>query len=229
MNTKELSKEIDGAVREYEQQMKTAQMMDEVRATKTRAEAQMAKEYERYKQALAEGNIKVANDSLKMFNFIYKLSELSDRFILTLERVQSIQDLFNILNGTSAIFAEIMSLDNGKSMRRMRRNLKLFKKKLRQYERQMDELFNFIDNLFDERPNFFVRLINKIRGKKEKTDAEILAENQAKIGENLAAYEARMGVVSSKGNSEPQPPKAAPQAPTEPKPLGSGEDVEGGI
>lgn len=224
---------IKAAQEEYQQKVKTTQMMKEVKATKTRAEQQLAREYQRYQDALKSGNAKMANDALKMFNFIYKMNALADRFVVTLERVQSIQDLFNILSGTCEVFTQIMALDNNAVMKDMRKNLKTFKKKLREYERQMDELFDFIDGIFDERPNPIVRFFNKLFGKKEKTPEEQLQENMAAFGGNLATYEQSIGAQTTTAGGASAPtsaPSAAPTAPDGgPKPITGDDGVFGGI
>lgn len=230
-----MQERIQAAQEEYQQKVKTTQMMKEVKATKTRAEAQLAREYARYQEALAQGNYKMANDALKMWNFIFKMNQLANRFVVTLERVQSIQDLFNILSGTCEVFTQIMSLDNNAVMKDMRKNLKTFKKKLKQYERQMDELFDFIDGIFDERPNPIVRFFNKLFGKKEKSAEEQFRENQALMAANLSSYESSIGsqptVTAGAAPTGPAAPAGpAPTAPDGgPKPLDSGADVFGGI
>jgi len=88
VNIEKREKEIEEANRMREQERKTARMMSEVKATRTRAEAQMKKEYERYVAAKEKGDEKMANDALKMWNFLYKMNQLATRFVMTLDRLQ---------------------------------------------------------------------------------------------------------------------------------------------
>ena len=101
------------------------------------------------------------------------MNELADRFIVMLERVQTIQDLFNILQGTCEVFSQIMKLDNNLVFKDLKKNIKIFKRKLKQYEQQMDEVINFIDTIFDEPVNPIVKFFRKLFGKKEPSQEEI--------------------------------------------------------
>lgn len=191
-----------------------AVMLKEVKESRSRAEIQMRQEYVKYQNALAENDYKKANEALKMWQFTKKLNELANRFVQLLERVETFQDMFNILSATNESFSNLMNMNNTRMFGSIKRNLKKFRRKLRAYEKQMDELIVWMDTLFEDRPNFFVRWINKMKGKKEKTPEEVLRENQEKYKAELDAYEASMGgtapVSGEIGKSAP-----APSAPVE--------------
>ena len=231
VNIEKREKEIEEANRMREQERKTARMMSEVKATRTRAEAQMKKEYERYVAAKEKGDEKMANDALKMWNFLYKMNQLANRFVMTLDRLQSVQDLFNILSGTSQIFSEIMSLDNGKVMRKMRRNLKKFKSQLKKYESQMDELLVYLDGMFEERPSGIKRLFNKMFKKEEKTTAQILQENELMLADTLKEYAESLGQAAPVSDAGTQQFGGAstPVSSQEQGPLTPGDDIPGGL
>lgn len=199
---------IEDGVEQAKQKVAAKKMMEEVRVTRKRSELQMKKEYARYKAALEKGDYKMANDALKMWQFIYKMNELADRFIVMLERVQTIQDLFNILQGTCQVFSQIMKLDNNLVFKDLKKNIKIFKKKLKQYEQQMDEVINFIDTIFDEPVNPIVKFFRKLFGHKEPTQEEIFKANQQKYASALSTYESNMGEESTTGDA------GAPSAPT---------------
>lgn len=186
-----------------------AVMLKEVKESRSRAEMQMRQEYVKYQNALAENDYKKANEALKMWQFTKKLNELANRFVQLLERVETFQDMFNILSATNESFSNLMNMNNNRMFGSMKRNLKKFRRKLRSYERQMDELIVWMDTLFEDRPNFFVRWINKMKGKQEKTPEEVLRENQEKYKTELDAYEASMSgsapVSKENGGSAPTP------------------------
>ena len=168
-------------------------MLQEVKNSKSRAEEQMRKEYAKYQAALEQNDYKRANEALKMWEFTRKLNELAVRFVQLLERVETFQDMFNILSATNESFGNLMNMNNNRMFGQMKKNLRIFRRKLRAYEKQMDELIVWMDTLFDEKPNFFVRLIKKIKKEPEKTPEDILRENQAKYANELNAYAASLG------------------------------------
>ncbi len=193
-------------------QLKSQRAMRTVHETKSKAELQRQQEWERYLEAKKRGDVKAANEALKMWNFINKMCQLADRFVVALERVQSIQSLFDMLESTTSLFTQIMTLDNTKVMRDMKKNLKLFKKKLKQYEQQMTDVFDLLDNLFDERPNAFVRFFNRLFGKKEKSPEEVLMANEAAFGAEMAAYGKEYeGTTEDTGATPPPAPDATPK------------------
>lgn len=155
-------------------EMQNKMAMAKVHETKSKAELQLEREWNRFLEHYEKGNYKAAIEALKMYNFISKMCALADRFVIALERVQSIQSLFDMLQSTGEVFGQIMSLDNAAVMKDMKKNLGIFKKKLKEYERNMTEIFDVLDNLFDEKPNIFVRFINWITGKKPESDKEML-------------------------------------------------------
>ena len=224
--------EIEESRTRREQERMTARMMSEVKATRTRAESQMKKEYERYIAAKEKGDEKMANDALKMWNFLYKMNQLATRFVMTLDRLQSVQDLFNILSGTSRIFTEIMTLDNTKVMRNMRKNLKKFKHQLKKYESQMDELLIYLDGMFEERPGPIKRFFNMLFKQEEKTTSEILAENETALADTLKEYAETLGqeVPESVASAQKPAQSTAPSASTtDAGPLSPGDDIPGGL
>lgn len=230
VNIEKREKAVEEARRMREQERMTARMMSEVKATRTRAEAQMKKEYDRYVTAKEKGDEKTAYDALKMWNFLYKMNQLATRFVMTLDRLQSVQDLFNILSGTTRIFTEIMSLDNTKVMRKMRRNLKKFKHQLKKYESQMDELLDYLDGIFEERPSGVKKLFNKMFKKEEKTTAQILAENEELLSQNLKEYKESLGQNESDAEAGAAPAGSASSAPAQDNgPLTPGDDIPGGL
>ena len=176
----------------------------------------MKKEYARYKAALEKGDYKMANDALKMWQFIYKMNELADRFIVMLERVQTIQDLFNILQGTCQVFSQIMQLDNNLVFKDLKKNIKIFKRKLKDYESQMDQVINFIDTIFEEPVNPIVKFFRKLFGKKEPSQEEIFKANQQKYAAVLSTYESNMGEESTTGGVAPTAPTGGASAPSAP-------------
>lgn len=201
-----------------------ALMLQEVKQSKGRAEEQMKREYAKYLAALEQNDCKRANEALKMWNFTRKLNELAVRFMQLLERVETFQDMFNILSATNESFRNLMNMDNSRMFRDMKKNLRKFRRKLRAYEKQMDELIVWMDTLFDERPNFFVRMINKIKGTKEKTPEEILRENQEKYGDELRSYAASLGENGGRsGNVQ------TGSAPAEPAPAAPASGLAGGV
>lgn len=231
INIEKREKAVEEARRMREQERMTARMMSEVKATRTRAEAQMKKEYERYVIAKEKGDEKIAYDALKMWNFLFKMNQLANRFVMTLDRLQSVQDLFNILSGTSQIFTEIMSLDNTKVMRKMRRNLKKFKKQLKNYESQMDELLVYLDGMFEERPSGVKRLFNKMFKKEEKTTSQILAESEEMLAGSLAEYVDSLGENAPKtaGNTDSEASGTSAAPSQDNGPLAPGDDIPGGL
>ena len=231
INMEKREREVEEARRIRDQERMAARMMHEVKATRTRAEAQMKKEYERYVASKEKGDEKMANDALKMWNFLYKMNELANRFVMTLDRLQSVQDLFNILSGTSQLFTEIMSLDNDKVMSKMRKNLRKFKKKLKQYETQMDDLLYYLDGIFEERTGPVTKFFNKLFKKEEKTTAEVLAENEAMFAENLKEYAESVGQQAPALENDIQQTggTSAPSAPKDNGPLTPGDDIPGGL
>lgn len=219
---------IEEAHRMREQERLTARMMSEVKATRTRAEAQMKKEYERYVAAKEKGDEKIAYDALKMWSFLNKMNQLATRFVMTLDRLQSVQDLFNILSGTSQIFTEIMSLDNTHVMRKMKRNLRRFKNQLKRYESQMDELLVYLDGMFEERPSGIKRLFNKIFKQEEKTLTEVLEQSEAELSGDLNEYAQSLGEQAPTPVAEEK--KATGAAPAQDNgPLTPGDDIPGGL
>ena len=217
---------IEDGVEQAKQKVAAKKMMEEVKVTRKRSELQMKKEYARYTAALEKGDYKMANDALKMWQFIYKMNELADRFIVMLERVQTIQDLFNILQGTCEVFSQIMKLDNNLVFKDLKKNIKIFKKKLKQYEQQMDEVINFIDTIFDEPVNPIVKFFRKLFGKKEPTQEEIFKANQQKYASALSTYESNMGEESTTNGAGAAP--SGGSAPT-PAPSAGGSDMPDGI
>ena len=228
VNIERREQAVEEARRMREQERMTARMMSEVKATRTRAEAQMKKEYERYIAAKEKGDEKMAYDALKMWNFLHKLNQIANRFVMTLDRLQSVQDLFNILSGTSRIFTEIMSLDNTKVMRKMKKNLRKFKAQLRKYETQMDDLLVYLDGMFEDRPGPIKQFFNKLFKQEEKTISEMLAEGEAELSSSLSDYAAEYGQKAPVSNAEP---KSAPTAaPVQDNcPLTPGDDIPGGL
>ena len=226
VNIEKREKAVEEARRLREQERMTARMMSEVKATRTRAEAQMKKEYERYVSAKENGDEKMAYDALKMWNFLRKMNQLANRFVMTLDRLQSLQDLFNILSGTSQIFSEIMTLDNTKVMRKMRKNLKKFKGQLKKYESQMDELLVFLDGMFEERPSGIQRLFNKIFKKEEKTLTQMLEEGEAELADSLVEYANEYGQQAPNVQAEDKKEGTASQ---DNGPLTPGDDIPGGL
>ncbi|MBQ3220662.1 MAG: hypothetical protein IJB34_01720 [Clostridia bacterium] len=204
---------IDEGVEQAKQKVAAKKMMEEVKVTRKRSELQMKKEYARYKAALEKGDYKMANDALKMWQFIYKMNELADRFIVMLERVQTIQDLFNILQGTCEVFSQIMKLDNNLVFKDLKKNIKIFKRKLKQYEQQMDEVINFIDTIFDEPVNPIVKFFRKLFGKKEPSQEEIFKANQQKYAAALSTYESNMGEESTTSGAASAPTGTGAPAP----------------
>ena len=204
---------IDEGVEQAKQKVAAKKMMEEVKVTRKRSELQMKKEYARYKAALEKGDYKMANDALKMWQFIYKMNELADRFIVMLERVQTIQDLFNILQGTCEVFSQIMKLDNNLVFKDLKKNIKIFKKKLKQYEQQMDEVINFIDTIFDEPVNPIVKFFRKLFGKKEPTQEEIFKANQQKYAAALSTSDSNMGEESTTSGAASAPTGTGAPAP----------------
>jgi hypothetical protein len=184
-------------------------MLQEVKQSKSRAETQMRREYGKYLEALEQKDYKRANEALKMWEFTRKLNELAVRFVGLLERVETFQDMFNILSATNETFGSLMNINNNRMFGQMKRNLRKFRRKLRKYEKQMDELIVWMDELFDERPNAFKRLINKIKKTPEKTDEEIFLENQARNKESLDSYAASLAESGT-----PAPAPAPAPAPT---------------
>ena len=167
-------------------QRETKRMMKEIHVARTRAHEQMARERAKYEAAKERGDYKEASRALKMWNFFRKMCLLADKFTENLERIQSIQDLLNILQGTCQLFKDLVNIDNMGMFRDMKSNLKKFKKKLKQYEDMMDSLFGIIDTVLDEKPNIFVRFFNWIRGVKPKTDEELLKEQEEALAKELA-------------------------------------------
>lgn len=181
--------------------MQNKMAMAKVHETKSKAEQQLEKEWRRFNEFMEKGNYKAAYEALRMWTFINKMCTLADRFVIALERVQSIQSLFDMLQSTSEVFGQIMSLDNAGVMKDMKKNLRTFKKKLKEYERNMTEIFDVLDDLFDDKPNIFVRFINWITGKKAKSDEE-------KIAELMSAYKPQMDEYSKNNGGDGTP--AAP-------------------
>ena len=228
VNIERREQAVEDARRMREQERMTARMMSEVKATRTRAEAQMKKEYERYIAAKEKGDEKMAYDALKMWNFLHKMNQLANRFVMTLDRLQSVQDLFNILSGTSRIFTEIMTLDNTKVMRKMKKNLRKFKAQLRKYETQMDDLLVYLDGMFEDRPGPIKQFFNKLFKKEEKTISEMLAEGEAELSASLSEYAAELGQQAPVSNAEPKSAPAAAPA-QDNGPLTPGDDIPGGL
>ncbi|MBQ7879012.1 MAG: hypothetical protein IJ317_00020, partial [Clostridia bacterium] len=158
---------------EYEKKYRALKMREEVKKTAERTRKQMDKEWNRYQEAkkialqkkaeadrmtdenakeaalkVANMKAKEANEALKMGRFFMRMHELAQRFMLMLERIQSIDELFRILQGTQEIFHSILGQKNDKVTKDMKKDLRLFKKKLASYEAQMDDLLDFIDSIF---------------------------------------------------------------------------------
>ena len=112
-----------------------AVMLQEVKQSKSRAETQMRREYGKYLEALEQKDYKRANEALKMWEFTRKLNELAVRFVGLLERVETFQDMFNILSATNETFGSLMNINNNRMFGQMKRNLRKFRRKLRKYEK----------------------------------------------------------------------------------------------
>jgi hypothetical protein len=191
---------------EYEKKYRALKMREEVKKTAERTRKQMDKEWARYQEAKKQGEVKdkEANEALKMWRFFKRMHELAQRFQTMLERIQSVDELFQILQGTQEIFHAILGQKNDKVTRNMKKDLRLFKKKLANYEAQMDELLDYIDSIFDEKPNAFVQFWNWLTRKPQKTPSDVLKANEAKYQAEMQAYqnEKAEGAVED-GNTTP--------------------------
>ncbi|MBE5732534.1 MAG: hypothetical protein E7353_05780 [Clostridiales bacterium] len=204
---------IEEAENQKLQERETKRLMKEIYSAKTRAHQQMDKEWEKYTQAREKGLAKEAMRSLKMWNFFRKMCKLSDAFTENLERIESIQDLLNMLQGTCQLFKNLVGINNMGLFRSMKSNLRKFKKKLKQYERTMDEVFELIDTVLDDKPNVFVRFFNKLRRVKPKTDEEILKEQEELLSKERAEYTAMLEVNNA--DVKPDASKPASTAPAD--------------
>lgn len=174
---------------EAKAQKKQAQkMMGEIENARTRAHQQMDKEWAKYQDAKQKGRHKEAERALKMWNFFRKMCEMADKFTESLERIESIQDLLNILQGTCQIFQDLVNIDNNAMFKNMKTNLKKFRKKLREYEATMDSLVDMIDTVLDEKDNIFVRIGKKLGFIKPVSDADSLARREAELAAEREAY-----------------------------------------
>ncbi len=172
-------------------------MLGEVRETSTRAQAKMRVEYENHRKYREQGNFKRANQALRTFRFVYRMNELATRFIEVLETVQTVEDLFRMLEGTSETFSQLMSFNSDKVTKSVKKNLKQFKARLAKYEAQTDRLLEYIETIFDERPSFFKRFINKLTGKKPRSDSDIYNDTMAEVGVYITSFEAANGLGSA--------------------------------
>ena len=184
----------------------TKRMMKEIHVAKTRAHQQMDKEWAKYEAAKERGDFKEASRAFKMWNFFRKMCLLADKFTENLERIESIQDLLNILQGTCELFKSLVNIDNMGLFRSMKSNLRKFKKKLKQYETMMDSLFDIIDTVLDDKPNIFVRIFNKIRGVKPETDEEILQKQEKALEKERAQYMSERGADDEATTTTTTPP-----------------------
>ena len=105
-------------------------MLQEVKNSKSRAEEQMRKEYAKYQAALEQNDYKRANEALKMWEFTRKLNERAVRFVQLLERVETFQDMFNILSATNESFGNLMNMNNNRMFGQMKKNLRLLIRKI---------------------------------------------------------------------------------------------------
>lgn len=199
---------------EYEKKYRALKMREEVKKTAERTRKQMDKEWNRYQEAkkialqkkaeaeratdenakeaamkVANMKAKEANEALKMGRFFMRMHELAQRFMLMLERIQSIDELFRILEGTQEIFHSILGQKNDKVTKNMKKDLRLFKKKLASYEAQMDDLLDFIDSIFDDKPNVFVRIVRWFKGEKQKSALDTLAANEKELLPQIESYQ----------------------------------------
>lgn len=185
------------AVEKQKMERKALEMLGEVRETSARAQVKMKTEYENHKRYVKEGNYKKANQALRTFRFVYRMNELATRFIEVLETVQTVEDLFRMLEGTSETFSQLMSFNNDKVTKNVKKNLKQFKKKLASYEAQTEKLLEYIESIFDERPSLIKRIINKLTGKKPRSDSEIYNDTMAEVGVYISSFEAANGIASA--------------------------------
>ena len=217
---------------EYEKKYRALKMREEVKNTAERTRKQMDKEWARYKEAkkivdqkkadaakaelegnqgakdsalkMAEIKAKEANEAFKMARFFMRMHELAQRFMMMLERVQSIDELFNILSGTQQMFHAILGQKNDKVTKSMKKDLRKFKKKLADYEAQMEELLEYIDSIFDEKPNLFTRFCNWIKRKPAKSALDVLEANEASFLQQMESYQIENSEEVS-GGSTPTP------------------------
>ncbi len=158
--------------------------------------AQIEKEYNKYIDLKNKGKFEEAKRALKIFLFMSKMQRLATKFKELLERVENIQRLFDILQDTNKIFTDLMSIDNAVMMRSMKKNLKLFRKKISKYESDMNQMFDLIDRAFDDRPNPIVAFFNKLFGKKGPNASDDLAAFEAQAQTYINDYRSGTGTDS---------------------------------
>lgn len=149
------------------------------------------REYERLMK-LADDKSKRASKALKMWRFHMRTYGLAERFIELLDDMQAFDEMFQLLEATQGTFHSILSNDYTGVTKEMKKDLRRFKTMLKKSEQQSDRLIEYMDSMFEDKPNVFVRFWNWLTKKESKSSWEALLASENSLVADMAQYKSML-------------------------------------
>lgn len=162
--------------------------------------------YQKYKDAAEKKQYKEATWAFKMFRLMQKLYVVAEKYVSIFDVAQAINQMMKMLLSTNESFKTLAKLSTQGQTRKIKRNLKKFKRSVARFERFADEIVEAIDSIFDEK---------KGRKKKDtRSEEEIFNDTIGADASLLSQYESEKGIDSSSeaSSSGTYSPSAKPSA-----------------
>ena len=151
---------------QFERQCMIADARENAEISAAKLQIKASKSYDKYLHYKNIGKYKEAMQELKWYSINEKLQNLTQKIIEFLDRVEDIENLFQVLGQVNVGLSAINGFQNGKELSSLKKNLKGMVKCIKKLDKIADDLMKTMDNMFGGGPNIFVRFFNFITGNK---------------------------------------------------------------